>query len=259
MGQMLTAKQVAEVKGCSYQYVKRIIKEGKLQAQEILNDKNRKTYLVPLEALDEELQQKWYQMNLENPPEEISTPEPVTDKKAVDHFSESERQEIDFWISLVEQWQQYRMKPGVTCKADVDKKFVTLCGLEYPDKEISVDIMYRKWKAVKENDLDGLIDKRGKWKKGTSSIDDTIWQAFLYFYLDESQHPIQKCLDYTKMWAQEKRPDLYTDIPSYSAFYRRLNNEVPEGVKVLGREGHKAYNDRCAPFIRRIYEDIESV
>lgn len=58
MGQMLTAKQVAEVKGCSYQYVKRIIKEGKLQAQEILNDKNRKTYLVPLEALDEELQQK---------------------------------------------------------------------------------------------------------------------------------------------------------------------------------------------------------
>ena len=111
MGQMLTAKQVAEVKGCSYQYVQRIIKEGKLQAQEILNDKNRKTYLVPLEALDEELQQKWYQMNLENPPEEISTPEPVTDKKAVDHFSESERQEIDFWISLVEQWQQYRMKP----------------------------------------------------------------------------------------------------------------------------------------------------
>ena len=150
MGQMLTAKQVAEVKGCSYQYVKRIIKEGKLQAQEILNDKNRKTYLVPLEALDEELQQKWYQMNLENPPEEISTPEPVTDKKAVDHFSESERQEIDFWISLVEQWQQYRMKPGVTCKADVDKKFVALCGLEYPDKEISVDILYRKWKAVKD-------------------------------------------------------------------------------------------------------------
>ncbi len=236
----------------------KIIKEGKLPAQEVLNDKNRKTYLVPLEALDEELQQKWYQMNLENPPEEISTPEPVTDKKAVDHFSESERQEIDFWISLVEQWQQYRMKPGVTCKADVDKKFVALCGLEYPDKEISVDILYRKWKAVKENDLDGLIDKRGKWKKGTSSIDDTIWQAFLYFYLDESQHPIQKCLDYTKMWAQEKRPDLYTDIPSYSAFYRRLNNEVPEGVKVLGREGHKAYNDRCAPFIRRIYEDIES-
>lgn len=71
MGQMLTAKQVAEVKGCSFQYVQRIIKEGKLPAKETLNDKNRKTYLVPLEALEEELQHKWYQMNLENPPEEI--------------------------------------------------------------------------------------------------------------------------------------------------------------------------------------------
>lgn len=72
MGQMLTAKQVAEVKGCSYQYIKRIIKEGKLQAKEVLNDKNRKTYLVPLETLDEELQQKWYQMNREKPPEDIA-------------------------------------------------------------------------------------------------------------------------------------------------------------------------------------------
>ncbi len=258
MGQMLTAKQVAEVKGCSYRYVKRIIKEGKLQAEESLNDKNRKIYLIPLESLDEELQQRWYQLSLENQSEEI---QPVKEEKRlveIDTFSADERQEIDFWIEVIEQWQQYRAMPGVTSKAEVDKKFVTLCNLEYPEREISIDILYRKAKAIKQNDLSGLIDKRGKWKKGKSSIDEDIWQAFLYFYLDQSQHPIQKCLDYTKMWAQEKRPELYADIPSYSAFYRRLNSEVPEGVKVLGREGHKAYNDRCAPFIRRIYEDIAS-
>ena len=49
MGQMLTAKQVAEVKGCSYRYVKKLIQYGKISAKEILNDKNRKTYLIPLE------------------------------------------------------------------------------------------------------------------------------------------------------------------------------------------------------------------
>lgn len=256
MGQMLTAKQVAEVKGCSFQYIQKIIKAGKLPAKETINEKNRKTYLVPLEVLDEELQQKWYRMAAEAPPEGIESKEDAVASETVDQFSEAERLEIDFWIALVEQWQQFRMKPGVTSKAEVDEKFVTWCGMEYPEKQISVDILYRKWKAVKENDLSGLVDKRGKWKKGTSSIDDTIWQAFLYYYLDQSQHPIQKCLTYTKMWAQEKRPDLYPDIPSYSAFYRRLNNDLPEGVKVLGREGHKAYNDRCAPYIRRIYEDI---
>jgi len=258
MGQVLTVNQVAEVRGCTVRYIQQSIKKGKLQAEETVNEKNRKTYLVPLDALDEDLQHKWYQMNLENPVNVIKDPEPAPARETVDQFSESERQEIDFWIGLVEQWQQYRMKPGITCKAEVDEKFVTFCGLEYPDRQISIDILYRKWKAMKEDDLKGLIDKRGKWKKGTSGIENTIWQAFLYYYLDQSQHPIAKCLDYTKMWAQEKRPDLYADIPSYSAFYRRLNNEVPEGVKVLGREGHKAFNDRCAPYIRRIYEDIAS-
>ena len=51
--------------------------------------------------------------------------------------------------------------------------------------------------------MKALVDKRNKWKKGTSSIDETIWQAFLYYYLDEAQHPVTKCLEYTKMWAQE--------------------------------------------------------
>ena len=72
MAQMLTAKQVAEIKGCSYQYIKRLLKDGKLQAVETVNEKNRKTYLVPLDALDEDLQYKWYQMMKENPPEDIT-------------------------------------------------------------------------------------------------------------------------------------------------------------------------------------------
>ena len=50
MAQMLTAKQVAEVKGCSPRYIKKIIQDGKLKAVETVNSKNRKTYLVPLDA-----------------------------------------------------------------------------------------------------------------------------------------------------------------------------------------------------------------
>ena len=229
MGQMLTARQVAEVKGCSYQYVKKVIKEGKLLAHETVNDKNRKTYLVPLEALDEKLQQKWYQTMSERPPEGAEPEAEEPEKETVDQFSESERQEIDFWIGLVEQWQEYRRKPGAASKAEVDEKFVAFCRLEYPERQISLDILYRKWKAVREDDLPGLVDKRGKWKKGTSSIDETVWQAFLSYYLDQSQYPIRKCLEYTKLWAREVRPDLYPGIPSYSAFYRRLGNDLRKG------------------------------
>ena len=218
MAQMLTAKQVAEVKGCSPRYIKKIIQDGKLKAVETVNSRNRKTYLVPLDALDEELQHKFYQMISENPPENITQPdqEPVQAKTAIDEFTEDERKEIDFWIDLTKRWQSYRKMPGVTSLAEVDKKFVTLCSLEYPERSISVDTLYRKWNAVKADDMKALVDKRNKWKKGTSSID-----------------------------------------PAYPSFYRRLKS-VPEGVKVLGREGHKAFNDRCAPYIKRIYDEMQS-
>lgn len=256
MGQMLTVKQVAEVKGCRVQYIQRMAKEGKLPSVKTVNNRNQKVYQIPLESLPDELQQRWYQMQVEQMREENGIEE--ENRGGTDQFSAEERLEIDFWLELVRKWQEYRNLAPKRSKGETDQKFLVWCSLEYPDRTISMDILYRKWKAVRENNMAGLTDKRGKWRKGTSDIHETVWQAFLYYYLDEGQHTIQKCLEYTKMWIREKQPELYTDIPSYSSFYRRLNRDIPEGVKVLGREGHKAYNDRCAPYIRRIYEDIAS-
>ena len=256
MGQMLTVKQVAEVKGCRVQYIQRMAKEGKLPSVKTVNNRNQKVYQIPLESLPDELQQRWYQMQVEQMREENGIEE--ENRGGTDQFSAEERLEIDFWLELVRKWQEYRNLAPKRSKGETDQKFLIWCSLEYPDRTISMDILYRKWKAVRENNMAGLTDKRGKWRKGTSDIHETVWQAFLYYYLDEGQHTIQKCLEYTKMWIREKQPELYTDIPSYSSFYRRLNRDIPEGVKVLGREGHKAYNDRCAPYIRRIYEDLAS-
>lgn len=255
---MLTVKEAAELRGCSERYIRKNVSEGKLKAVEKTNSLNRKVYLIPLDAFDEAIQHKYYQMNKNNELTEFIPKNEKSANRLIDCYSKEERDEIDFWIEIVGQWQEFRNKPGVSSKTAVDEHFEAFCKLQYPDRNISVDTLYRKWKALKEKDYDGLIDKRGKWKKGKSTIDETIWQAFLYYYLDESQHPIQKCLDYTKMWARELKPDLYASIPHYSSFYRRLQNDIPEGVKVLGREGEKAFRDRCAPYIKRIYDDLRS-
>lgn len=253
---MLTVKEVAELKGCSVQYVQKLALEGKLKTEETLNDKNRKVYLIPIDALDPKLQQKYYQQHkpdsINVPPVSKSPPAPI------DSYTADERAEIDFWTRLTREWQEYRNKPGVTSKAEVDERFVALCKLQYPERGISVDTLYRRWKAVKEDDLASLIDKRGKWKKGKSTIHPDVWQAFLYYYLDQSQHPIQRCYSYTKMWAQNERPELVADIPTYTTFYRHLQTDIPEPIKVLGREGQKAYDDRCAPYIKRVYDDMMS-
>ena len=67
-----------------------------------------------------------------------------------------------------------------------------------------------------------------------------------------------RCYEYTKMWAREDFPDLVADMPSYTTFYRRIQSDIPEAVEVLGRQGEKAFRDRCAPYIKRTYDDMAS-
>lgn len=255
METMLRASEVASLIGCDPRSVRRKAAAGKIECRQVLNDLNRPEYLIPLKALEPQFQQKYFDGLKLNTPG-VSTPDPPKGKP-LDQYTAEERDEIAFWMQLIKRWKDYRDKPGVS-KADVDEKFVLLCKLEYPDREISVDTLYRRQRAIQDNDLDGLVDKRGKWKKGRSSIDETLWQAFLSFYLDESQHPIKRCYEYTKTWAQADFPELVADMPCYTTFYRRVQNDIPEAVEVLGRKGEKAFRDRCAPYIRRGYENMAS-
>lgn len=252
---MLTANEYAEIKGYSYRQAIRDIKNEK-NVVITVNGKNRIKYMLPLSQLSEE-QQLIY---LSRKCEEMSTADP--DKalsewnEPEDRYTEAERAEADFWRETLEKWTAYRGKyPGN--KTEADKAFIAIMKVEHPEREISQDILYRKFKAYKEKDTEGLIDKRGRWRKGKSSVDETVWQAFLYYWLDEAQPSIKKCIEYTKMWAAEERPELYDTIPSYSSFYRKME-ELPEYIKILGRKGEKAFDDRCAPFIKRTYEDMRS-
>ena len=57
----LTVKEVASLKGCSFQNVHKLIKSGKIQAEQQENFQNKgMCYMIPVSALDEELQAKYY-------------------------------------------------------------------------------------------------------------------------------------------------------------------------------------------------------
>ena len=101
---MLTVKQVAEVKGCRVQYIQRMAKEGKLPSVKTVNNRNQKVYQIPLESLPDELQQRWYQMQVEQMREENGIEE--ENRGGTDQFSAEERLEIDFWLELVRKWQE---------------------------------------------------------------------------------------------------------------------------------------------------------
>lgn len=229
-----------------------MISKGKLEHVLDSDPRNHsKQYLVPVGALPAPLQAKYYGKK----PVKTALVEPPAPPKPLDAYNADERQEIDLWIGIVREWEIYRA--GRDLKT-ADKGYAAIVQEQHPDLRVSADILYRKRKAVRAENWDGLLDKRGKWRKGKSSIDETIWQAFLSYYLDESQHPIERCYQYTQLWAQQAHPELLDGIPAYSSFYRRIQADIAEPVKVLGREGPKAYRDRCAPYIRRVYDDMQS-
>jgi len=251
MDPMLTAQEVAELIGRTPKRVKQMAKEGKLG--HTFDDK----YLFPLSAL-EKYDARYVAQYYES--QKLQMIESAAPDRAAgkpdDQYTAKQREEIAFWMRLLKEWQEYRNRPGKK-KTERDKDFVAYCRVQYPELQVSKNTLYRKWDAMK-NDIDGLVDKRGQHLKDKSSVPPEIFQVFLSFFLDEAQHPIARCIHYTKLYAQEEFPELADSIPSYSSFYRRLEREIPEAVSVLGREGEKAFNDRCAPYIRRTYDDMAS-
>lgn len=253
----LTAREVADIRGCSERYIKMLINSGSLQGNETTNKNNRKKYLIPLNELTDAEQLKYYKSHAIAIPEDL-LPVRKSERphKEFDEFSATQREEIAEWIRILNAWDEYCATSKLQ-KVAATEKFVELQKVANPDLNISKGILYRKKKALKADDLAGLLDNRGSWKKGTSSIPEEVWQCFLSFYLDEAQHPIQACYEYTEMWIKREAPQLLP-LPAYASFYRKVQTAIPKPVEIMGRQGMKAFRDRCAPYIRRTYEGMAS-
>lgn len=255
----LTTKEFAELRNCSERHIQAGVTKGIINAQVVIAGNNRKKYLIPLSALPEQEQLKYYkQHSISIPDELLSKRKPKVQRphKEFDEFTADQREEIAKWIRIIHEWDEYCAKSKLK-KVPATEKFVQLQQVANPELNISKGILYRKKSALKADDLAGLIDNRGAWKKGTSTIPEVAWECFLSFYLDEAQHPIQACYEYTEMWLKLEAPHLLP-LPSYTAFWRRVNSDIPKPLEVMGREGMKAFQDRCAPYIRRTYEGMVS-
>ena len=174
----LNVKEVAELKGCSAQYIKRIVLDGSLKSEVSFNQNNRKKYLIPLNELSHSEQLKYYKSHAIPIPEDLlSERKSERPHKEFDEFSAVQREEIAEWIRILNAWDEYCATSKLQ-KVPATEKFVQLQKVANPALNISKGILYRKKKALKADDLAGLLDNRGSWKKGTSSIPEEVWQCF---------------------------------------------------------------------------------
>ncbi|MEE0858297.1 MAG: Mu transposase C-terminal domain-containing protein [Acutalibacteraceae bacterium] len=255
----LTTKEFAEIKGCSERYVKRLAKDGKISTERVPNKYNGYKYKIPLSELPVPKQIKWYQDNKIPLPDYLMSK--TNDKQCLsknlnyEELTEEQRKQVSIWIEILTDWKRFISEYNGS-KTEANKVFVAKYADKYPVK-ISIDILYRKQKIYKAGNVADLVDGRGLKRRGISYIDENLWQAFLYYYLDESQHPIKACYDYTRQWAEQEHPELLP-LPNYTTFYRHLDSDVPAPVATYAREGEKAYKDKYGFYIRREYENMES-
>ncbi|MGN1114296.1 MAG: DNA-binding domain-containing protein [Oscillospiraceae bacterium] len=257
----LSVKEAAELKGCSVQYLKKLCKDGKLQCNIEINNKNRPKYMIPVSALPEDLQTKYYSAKRNEakiePVKKAAEKVENTALKAFEDFSENERKQIVLWKSIIDDWQKYRNDyPGK--RTEVDKLFVSKCQLDHPDLDISIDILYRKYAAMKNGDLQGLCENRGGWNKGKSSIPPEIWEQFCYLYLSENKPTVSRCYELTVECAKEYYPELVDSIPHERSFRRHIEKDIPEAVRIYMRDGDKAMKDKCLPYINRMYDNLHA-
>ena len=260
MEALLKASEASALMGLSVRHVQRMAKSGELPYQTHMNERNRPEYLFPLSSLPDAAQQKYF---AEHAPAALPAAAPAKANKAVkpaackplEAYTAEERGEIGYWITTVDRWQTYRNKAG-TKKAECDEKFVLLCRMEEPDRQLSVETLYRKWAAIREGDYGALVDMRGKARKGMSKMPEAIERVFLSLFLDESQLPVPRCIALTEEWAQQNMPEAMP-LPGYHTFYRKAK-AVPYPVMVLCRMGEKKYYDLCSPYIRREDERINA-
>lgn len=250
---MITTKEYARIRGCNETYINRLIRCGKIKSVTTTTDKNVKKNLIPLEQLTLEEQSKYLKEK-----GILASAISVDNAEQLESMSIEEREECAFWEKIINEWQTARNKRGVKSKLEVDELFITKMKLEYPELNISSSSLYRKYKCLRQGNLKGLIDKRGKVRKGVTKIDEFVWQVFLSFYLDQAQNPIRKCYEYTEMYLKSNAQEYVDDMPTYCTFTRHVKDDIAEAIKVLGREGEKAFDDRCAPYIKRTYDNMKA-
>lgn len=116
--------------------------------------------MIPISALSENLQAKYYKQKRTEAgimPEKTEFEQPVKEqglkyhskgtKRSFDSFSADERELIQFWINLLNEWQAERSKRKD--KTEFDKIFAAHQKYLNADINISPDILYRKYSAYK--------------------------------------------------------------------------------------------------------------
>ncbi len=254
----LTVKQLAEIKGCTERYIRNCITKGKMEAIQktgLSTGQGGMEYRIPLSKLDEKVQLKYkrYLKKLQKEAEKQVQEQEIEEqqRKITADLTEREKEKAMFWRKLLESWQSYRGKEADKEKAD--NEFIKVMNVQNEGLHLSRRTLYRKWNTYIMEGEAALADGRGKHGNHNYKMTKEIFDVFEYYYLNENKPSIKQCMRETELYFEGQE----IELPCYSTFKRSVE-KIPKAIKMYFREREKVFIDKCAPYIKRMYEDLES-
>lgn len=259
----LTTKEYADLRGCTVQYIRKLIFEGKLEAEETFaaGGNGGKSYLIPLTSIEPELRKK-YQRKLARQHSKEMKEEITPASPNLELYTEEERAEITLWKQILGEWtiyrNDYRDKDGNKNMAEADDRFLAILRERYPDMKFSRRMLQRKDQVLRERGEGAMVDRRGKHQNHGRAIDDYVFGIFENFYLDQSRKSVRKCMELTELQLKHRGMEDLLPLPSETTFAREIERNIQIPVLKYYRFGDKAMKDECGMYIRRSYRDLNS-
>lgn len=169
-------------------------------------------------------------------------------------YTKSQREKGELRALAVSEHRKYKaqsIKKGVTKKTEIMDAFIIKWNQEHPDFQITKKSLYDWMKKSKIGNVEKLADKRGGYNRGQSSIPQKYQEYFSSLYLHQTKPSVKVCFDETKLFANTNG-DV---IPGIKAF-RLLVRNMDHSMVTIAREGKKAFEDKCMPYIERDYSKL---
>ncbi len=137
------------------------------------------------------------------------------------------------------------------------RQFITEWNGQNPDLKTSYDSVLEARKKYAEQGITGLLAKYGH-SAGITKVQDEHFNYFKTAYLKEGAPSVKSCWTRTLGYARSLDPQLRLEVfPSPSAFFRRIECEIPKSSIYMARFGLEAWNRKFAAHIDRDYSQLK--
>ena len=240
----LSTKEAAELLGYEQSTIRKKAKNGEYIHRYIpsATGQGGKKLEILLESLPEQAQKAYHNKNGE-----------CQTVFNTDYTSTNKQKEKGTLRRLaVSEWGKFKTrkkKEGMKKTTEITNLFVENWNKEHDDLHISSKLLYEWKKRLKKGDT--LIDKRGGYNRGQSTIPEYYKNMFDSIYLQQTKPSIESCFKEVKLESSLKGDY----IPGIKAFRNHVRN-MNKAMVIRAREGKKAFDDKCMPYIERDYSLI---